>query len=49
MKAFYIKYFNILNKVIKEAKKTLFNTLIVKSDNIKATWNIIKSRLEKYI
>jgi hypothetical protein len=43
-KAFYIKYYNILNKVIKEIKKWHYSELIAKSDNkIKTAWNIINN------
>ena len=43
-KAYYIHYCRILKrKVIKEAKKQFYDSLIAKSDNkIKTTWNIIK-------
>jgi hypothetical protein len=42
-RAFYIKYYKILNNVIKEAKKQHYCRLIAKSDNkIKTTWNIVK-------
>jgi hypothetical protein len=42
-KAKYIKYCEILRKVIKEAKKQHYNRLTVKSNNkINTTWNIKK-------
>jgi len=45
-KAHYIKYCRILKKVIKEAKKQFYDSLMAKSDNkIKATWNIIKNEI----
>jgi hypothetical protein len=44
IKAFYIKYCKILNKVIEEAKKQHYNRLTAKSDNkIKTAWNIKKT------
>ena len=40
----YIMYCRILQKVIKEAKKQFYDSLIAKSDNkTKTTWNIIKN------
>jgi hypothetical protein len=43
MRAYYIKYCKILNRVIKVAKRQHYCGLIAKSDNkIKSTWNIIK-------
>ena len=43
-RAHYMKYCKMLKKVIKEAKKQLYDRLIAKSDNkIKTTWNIIKN------
>jgi hypothetical protein len=43
-RAFYIKYYKILNNVIKEAKMEHYSRLIAKSDNkIKTTWNITRS------
>jgi hypothetical protein len=43
VKAFYIKYCKILNKVIQQAKRQHYNRLIAKSDNqVKTRWNIIK-------
>jgi hypothetical protein len=48
IKAFYIRYCKILNKVIQRAKRQHYNRLIAKSDNkIKTTWNIIKQETEK--
>jgi hypothetical protein len=42
-KDYYKKYCTILKKVIKEAKKLYYNTLIKTSANkIKTTWNIIR-------
>jgi hypothetical protein len=50
IKAFYMKYCKILNKVIQEAKKQHNNRLIAKSDNkIKTTWNIIKQETRKIL
>jgi hypothetical protein len=38
-----MKYYKILNNVIKEAKKQHCSRLIAKLDNkIKTTWNILK-------
>jgi hypothetical protein len=40
---YYIKYCQVLAKVIKEAKKAYYNSTILKSHNkIKTTWSIIK-------
>jgi hypothetical protein len=48
IKAFYIKYCKILNKVIKEAKKQHYSRLVTKSDNkIQTTWNIIEKETGK--
>jgi hypothetical protein len=48
IKALYIKYYKILNKVIKEAKNQHYSGLIAKSDNkIKTTWNIIRNKTGK--
>jgi hypothetical protein len=48
IKAFYIKYCKILNKVIQHAKRQHYNRLIAKSDNkIKTTWDIIKQKTGK--
>jgi hypothetical protein len=47
-RAFYIKYREILNNVIKEAKKQHYSRLIAKSDNkIKTSWNKIKRETGK--
>jgi hypothetical protein len=47
-RAFYIKYCEILNNFIKEAKKQHYSRLIAKSDNkIKTTWNIIQRETGK--
>jgi ribosomal protein L33 len=47
-KAHYIKYCQILKKVIKEAKKLHYGRLVAKSNNkIKTTWNIIKKETGK--
>ena len=44
-KAHYIKYFKVLRKVVKEAKKQHYSTLMVKSNKkIKATWKVIKKQ-----
>jgi len=40
-KAHYIKYFKILRKVIKEAKKQHYSRLTAKSNIKIKTWNII--------
>jgi hypothetical protein len=42
IKAFYINYFKILNKVIQKAKREHYIRFIAKCDKIKTTWNIIK-------
>jgi hypothetical protein len=48
VKAFYIKYCKILNKVTQQAKRQHCNRLIAKPDNkIKATWNIKKQETGK--
>jgi hypothetical protein len=48
MKAFYIKYCKILNKVIQTSKKQHYNRLIAKSDNtVKTTWYILKKKIGK--
>ena len=47
-KAHYIKYCEILRKLIKEAKKQHYFRLIAKSNNkVKTTWNIIKKETGK--
>jgi ribosomal protein L33 len=47
-KAHYIKYCQILKKVIKEAKELHYSRLIAKSNNkIKTTWNIIQKQKGK--
>jgi ribosomal protein L33 len=47
IKAFYIKYCKILNKVIQEATKQHCNSLIAKSDKkVKTTWNVMKQETE---
>jgi hypothetical protein len=49
MRAYYIKYCKILDRVIKETKKKYYCRLIAKSNNkIKATWNIIKNGTGKF-
>jgi hypothetical protein len=43
MRAYYIKYCEILRRVIKEAKKQYYCRHMVKSNKkIKSTWNIKK-------
>jgi Zn-finger protein len=43
---YYIKYSKTLTKVIKSAKKLYFNNKISHAhDKVKATWNIIKSKI----
>jgi hypothetical protein len=47
-KTHYIKYCQILRKVIKEAKKLHYGRLTAKSNNtIKTTWKIIKKEIGK--
>ena len=47
-KDYYKKYCTILKKVIKEAKKLYYNTLIKTSVNkIKTTWNIVRENTGK--
>jgi len=46
--AFYMKYYEILSKVIQEAKKQHYNRLIAKSDyKTKTIWTIIKQETGK--
>jgi hypothetical protein len=48
MRAFYIKYFKILNRVIKEAKRQHYCRLTEKLDRqIETTWNIINHETGK--
>jgi hypothetical protein len=48
IKAFYIKYCKIHNKVIQQAKRQHYNRLIAKSVNkIKTTWNIMNQETGK--
>jgi hypothetical protein len=48
MRAYYIKYYKILSRVIKEAKRQRYGRLTAKLDNqIKTTWNIIKHETGK--
>jgi hypothetical protein len=48
IKAFYITYCEILNKVIQQAKRQHYNRIIAKSNNkIKTIWNIIKQETGK--
>jgi hypothetical protein len=48
IKAFYIMYCKILNKLIQEDKRQHYNRLIAKCDDkIKTTWNIIKQETGK--
>jgi hypothetical protein len=47
MRAYYIKYCKILNRVIIEAKRQHYCRLIEKSDKIKTTWNMIKHETGK--
>jgi hypothetical protein len=50
IKAFYIRYCKILNKVIQQAKRQHYNTLIAKTDDKrKTTWDIIKEETEKLL
>jgi hypothetical protein len=43
MRAYYIKYCQIVSRVIKEAKWQHYCRLVAESDNhIETTWNIIK-------
>jgi hypothetical protein len=49
MRAYYIKYHKILNRVIKEAKRQHCYGLITELNNqIKSTWNIIKQENRKF-
>ena len=45
LKAFYIKFSEILNEVIKEAKNQHYSGLTAKSDNkIKIIWSFVKKK-----
>jgi hypothetical protein len=48
MKVYYKQYCKILEQVIKEAKKSMYNNQVINSTNkIKTTWNVIKIKTNR--